>query len=141
MTQTSDATGELLFSFDIQLAPVPASRPRVSKWGTYYLKTYADWKSAAAGFMPAPPATPATGELAVTLLMVCKRPKKLTQPIPNGDIDNFSKAALDAVNDAGLWGDDKQVVSLHATKRYAEPGEQPKTHIEIRSMTCETLHD
>ena len=37
----------------IPLNPVPASRPRVSKWGTYYPKRYATWKKDALKHLPA----------------------------------------------------------------------------------------
>lgn len=114
----------------IGLDPVPAARPRVSKWGTYYPATYKNWKKDALGFLPQDLA-PLKGPLAVILEVICKRPKKPTSTVPSGDVDNYAKAALDAVNDAKLWGDDKQVVALTVSKRYAEPGEQPRTLITI----------
>jgi len=114
----------------IGLAPVPASRPRVTRFGTYYSKTYKNWKDQAQGFFPKLFKV-AEGSLRVELEVVCKRPQKPAGSVPTGDIDNYAKAALDAVNDAGLWGDDKQVVCLHAIKRYAAPGEDPGTHIRI----------
>lgn len=123
----------LISDTTISQAPVPASRPRVTKWGTYYPKTYKDWKDKASGFFSKPAAV-ASGPLHVQLEVICKRPQKLTTDIPVGDVDNYAKAALDAVNDAGIWGDDKQVVSLHVVKRYAGKGEEPRTHIEIHSI-------
>lgn len=119
----------------IGLDPVPASRPRVTKWGTYYTATYKKWKEAAAKFFEKPEQV-LTGPLAVELEVICKRPKKPTSEIPVGDVDNYAKAALDAVNDAQLWEDDKQVTQLLVTKRYAEPGEAPRTIIQIRSLPC-----
>lgn len=124
---TSDESVQVV----IELAPVPAARPRVSKWGTYYPPNYKDWKKAAEAFFPFSP-TPLEGALAVELEVVCKRPKKPTSPIPTGDVDNYAKAALDAVNDAKLWHDDKQVVSLAVSKRYAGDGEAPRTIINIK---------
>lgn len=115
----------------IDLPPVPASRPRVSKFGTYYAATYKNWKKAALGFFPKD-LQPLLGSLWVDLEIVCTRPKKPTGPIPTGDIDNYTKAALDAVNDAGVWGDDRQVTTLFVKKRYAHLGEEPHTLIRIR---------
>lgn len=46
------------------------------------------------------------------------------------DIDNLAKTVLDALN--GLaFGDDSQVVELHAVKRLAAPGEKPHTMIAV----------
>lgn len=40
-----------------------------------------------------------------------------------GDLDKFVRALLDALTDAGVWGDDSQVVQLTAEKRYDDgPG-------------------
>ena len=36
------------------------------------------------------------------------------------DLDKLVRAVQDVMSDAGVWGDDDQVVSLTATKRYAE---------------------
>lgn len=127
-------TSENGYRVVIEQAPVPASRPRVSKWGVYYSDTYKKWKAAAARDFPTGPIMVLKGPLAVTLEVVCKRPQKLTSSIPVGDVDNYAKAALDAVNDAGLWDDDKQVVSLRVSKRYAEPGEAPHTLIDIQGV-------
>lgn len=114
----------------IEVPPVPAARPRVSKWGTYYPATYKDWKKAAAAFFH--PASPCWSDpVFVELEIICKRPQRITNPIPPGDVDNYAKAALDAVNDAHLWLDDKQVVSLNVSKRYAEKDETPRTIIHI----------
>jgi Holliday junction resolvase RusA-like endonuclease len=37
---------------------------------------------------------------------------------PNGDIDNFAKSALDALNGI-VWTDDRLITQLTATKRYS----------------------
>lgn len=117
------------------LDPVPAARPRVSKWGTYYPEGYKNWKKNAQAFFPQGVA-PLEGPLRVELEVVCKRPKKPSSSIPTGDVDNYAKAALDAVNDAALWGDDKQVVSLLVTKRYAAVDETPRTIITIEQLAA-----
>lgn len=117
----------------IGLAPVPAARPRVARFGTYYPPTYKAWKKDALVFMPKVSSV-LEGPLSVDMEIICKRPKKPTSSIPVGDVDNYAKAALDAVNDAALWGDDKQVVSMHVSKRYAEPGEEPCTVISINKL-------
>ena len=35
------------------------------------------------------------------------------------DLDNMAKQLKDAMSRAGFWGDDRQVVSLRCSKRYA----------------------
>lgn len=117
----------------IPLPPVPASRPRVSKWGTYYLKTYATWKAEAERLL-SEYKVPGLLEKAVHVEVhsFAKRPKKLTRPYPRADVDNYAKAVLDAITKSEcLWKDDDQVIQLTTTKRYAEPGEEPCTRVYI----------
>jgi Holliday junction resolvase RusA-like endonuclease len=54
--------------------------------------------------------------------MVVKKPKTTKFTHPKWDIDNGVKACLDCLNNK-LWLDDSQIVSLHVTKEWAEPGE------------------
>lgn len=124
-------SNSLVIVFD--LAPVPASRPRVGKFGTYYAKGYADWMKEAAGFVKVPLDVPTQAPLEVDIECVCKRPAKPTSKVPVGDVDNYAKGPLDVITKSGnVWGDDKQVVSLRVSKRYAEPGESPHTKTTIR---------
>lgn len=44
------------------------------------------------------------------------------------DIDKLERAILDSMTDAGVWGDDAQVATLHATKIYAD---LPGVRIEV----------
>ena len=128
--------GKRAWTVEIPLAPVPASRPRVGRWGTYYLKTYANWKAAAeeylGGFVDE---DPVTTNLRVTMDVWCKRPQKLTRVYPRPDVDNFAKAALDAVTKAGcIWKDDDQVVHLRVKKAYSKEGVPPSTTLIIEEI-------
>ena len=60
--------------------------------------------------------------LEVSLEVRPKAPKKSKFPFPQGDVDNFSKAILDACTDV-LWIDDWQVQTEHIHKDWAEPGD------------------
>ena len=63
--------------------------------------------------------TPLVGQLEVTVHCYVQRPKTTKLPSPRGDIDNFAKAVLDAMN-GKLWDDDKQIESLHVHKTWTE---------------------
>jgi len=44
-------------------------------------------------------------------------------PIKPPDLDKLVRAVCDSLTDAGVWGDDGQVVRLTASKVYVPPGE------------------
>lgn len=114
----------------VPLPPVPASRPRVTRWATYYAVKFAAWLEEAPGMMVQPgPAI--DGPLKVGVECVCKRPAKPARDYPMGDVDNYAKGILDAATKAGVWVDDVQVVSLLITKRYAAKGEAPCVKLTI----------
>ena len=119
------------FSLFVECTPSPSSRPRVAKFGTYYVKTYtlflADCKRQMAVTKPA---TPMDGDLAVRLSVVIACPKKTVRVRPVGDVDNYAKGPLDGAK-GFLWHDDDQVTSLHVTKRWASPGETPGVHVSV----------
>lgn len=124
-------------SLYLPLEPVPASRPRaVAGRPAYYLPRYAAWKREAAQALAELPDLPSfeSEPVEVWLEFVCARPKKPTRTYPRGDCDNYAKAALDALTEAGCWVDDVQVVSVHSRKRYAGPGEQPGTRVRVRAL-------
>lgn len=58
------------------------------------------------------------------------RPKTVkpeVRPFPSvsPDVDKLARAVLDAMTTAGVYVDDGQVIDLHPTQVYAEPGEAP----------------
>ena len=95
----------LTFPFD----PVPASRPKVSRWGVYYGKTYKTWKEAAEKHLPAGDLDLSpTDPVLVVIIAVCKRAKTSKAAFPKGDVDNLAKGPMDVVTKAtGYWADDK----------------------------------
>lgn len=112
--------------------PVPASRPRISKWGTYYGKTYKAYMQAADAAIPAcPPKQKLTGLVRTDVEFVCAKPKSTVRACPLGDIDNHLKSILDAVTKKGYWNDDDQIVQCKASKRWVTRGEEPHTTIKI----------
>tara|TARA_Y100001938_G_C7834967_1_gene303299 strand:- start:115 stop:495 length:381 start_codon:yes stop_codon:yes gene_type:complete len=104
----------------LPIAPVPASRPRVSKWGTYYGKTYSSWRKEAAKVIDGLLENdPLEGGLEVSLWFFCKKPKTTRREEPRGDVDNYIKAILDSCN-GKVWVDDDQILRLNAQKRWAD---------------------
>ncbi len=115
------------------MPPVPASRPRVTRWGVYYTKTYETWrKLAEAATPPGSLFLDASIPLLVVVSSVVQKPKTGKLSRPKGDVDNYAKAPLDTITKSGgYWHDDDQLVHLLSSKRYAQPGEEPRTLIEI----------
>ena len=117
------------------LPPVPASRPKVGRWGTYYGKNYAAWKNKADQLLREQAVSnivnePVTGPLIVLVEQVCKKPRTTKRHWPVGDVDNHAKGPLDAVTRSSLgWIDDDQIIALMVIKRFAEQDEEPRSII------------
>lgn len=121
----------LIGSAAASVNPVPASRPRVTRWGTYYSPRYKNWKTAVAGALVTI-GRPFTCPVVVVVEHIVQKPKTTERAWPIGDIDNYEKATLDAVTQSErLWADDDQVVAMVSTKRYATPNETPGTYVDI----------
>lgn len=129
--QISGATfvASVLFPFE----PVPASRPRVTRWGVYYGKKYTAWRKLAEAHLT----VGSTGledrqALLVIVESVVTKAKSSKLAYPGPDTDNFAKGPLDAITKVtGYWQDDKQVVKLVSTKRFANPGEENFAGVHI----------
>jgi len=120
--------------------PVPASRPRVSRWSTYYPKKYTKFKKDMEALTSEMETTPSEKLVSVELefgIMIPKSwSKKKKEELNNtycsnnSDIDNYIKAILDSLNGI-VYIDDKQVVELFAKKIYSEEGYILYKHKEI----------
>lgn len=80
-------------------------------------------------------APPATGAIAVRIDFFIPAPKRRRWPLPLGrpDVDKLARAALDGLTGVAFV-DDSQVVDLHVTKRYTEPGEEPGARIVVTAV-------
>lgn len=116
----------------IDLAPVAASRPRTTRYGTYYVGPYKRWRMDADETIPKAE-SPMEGNLLVTLDLVCAKPKTTKRTNPRGDIDNYAKAVLDSLTKKGYWNDDDQIIELCVEKRWPDDNEEP--HITVRIRT------
>lgn len=133
MDQIQTATSNLY----IPVRPVPASRPRVTRFGTYFSKNYEDFRNECYAFLTKIkkqyPQT--SSKYIVEIEFICRKPSKPANEYPIGDIDNFLKGPLDALTKVGmLWVDDVQVVDLRGTKRYQKQGESFGMNLKITEI-------
>ena len=121
-------------------SPVPASRPRVTRWGVYYGKRYTEYRKdahatieQAIGKAKAEGILPINSTVIVSQLYEIKKPKTTKLEYPNPDLDNITKALWDALQSHGVIQDDKQILASVETKRWTTT--QPQTHIMIQTLT------
>jgi Holliday junction resolvase RusA-like endonuclease len=119
--------------YTIPIEPVPAARPRVSRWGAYYPKRYRDFKAAlAAAFIAAArPAPVRDGPCRVEVEIVAPRPASTKLPFPKPDIDNYLKSVFDAAT-GSVWEDDWGIRECSATKRWTEKGEDAHVRLKVK---------
>lgn len=62
-----------------------------------------------------------------------KSAKKGSRPVTrsSGDLDKLLRSTFDAITDAGMIGDDSQIVSVSAMKQHVGDGESPRAEIQI----------
>ena len=110
------------------VAPVPASRPRVTRWSTFYPKKYTQFKAdmeVALGdvqFIPFETNVYAKLDFFVQIPKSWSKKKKEEYQgrfcDNNADIDNYCKAILDSLN--GIYYlDDRQIVMIRARKYWS----------------------
>lgn len=121
----------------IPVKPVPASRPRVGRYGTYFSKNYEDFRNECYKFLVKikNQYKQKDCEYRVDITFVCKRPSKPANSYPIGDVDNYLKGPLDALTKVGMfWHDDTQIVHLVGFKRYQKDGEDFGMYLEITEL-------
>lgn len=118
-------------SLFLPINPVPASRPRVTRWGVYYGKKYTQWRKDVESYLELlTHEENYTGALHVLVENFVLKPKTSKKTHPRGDVDNYAKAPLDAITShTEVWGDDDQIVSLLVTKQFTE--DEPGTRITV----------
>lgn len=98
----------------------------------YYPASYKKWRAEFLEKLPEEGGTTGfTVPVHVFVTFVCTKPRTTKLLTPKGDIDNYIKSVLDALTDAAVWDDDKLVETIHATKRFAEPGESAGIQLSI----------
>jgi|TARA_R110000737_G_scaffold76020_1_gene106380 Holliday junction resolvase RusA-like endonuclease len=129
--------------FDI--APVVASRPRVTRWGTYFAKKYSTFRQEFAELLTDYKAVPLEGLLSVRLDFYVQLPKSLSKKKKvekegmhcdnNADVDNYIKAALDSL-EGHYYINDKQIVIIRGRKYWSDNG---RIEFEQRELKGEEL--
>lgn len=117
-------TANPVVSFPFLVDPVPASRPRVTRWKTFYLKTYQKFRDDADLWLQDCGLIPTDKPLFCMVEVVAKKPRTGKLKFPRGDVDNYVKGPWDKLNKLA-WDDDNQIVGCAVFKRYAEPTEVP----------------
>ena len=122
----------------VPVKPVPASRPRVTRWGTHFLKTYTDFRNECYRYLhPLRKQYPVTSAACIVHIeFICKRPSKPSNAYPVGDVDNYLKGILDALVKSELFfKDDTQIIKLEGSKRYQRKNEEFGMSITIHELT------
>ena len=123
----------------VPIDPVPASRPKVARYGTYYSKRHQQYiKDWTTWFSYAKPCWfyLGTERLVVSLEFVCLKPRTTKRESPRHDIDNLVKLPLDCMTSSDIfWKDDVQIEYLFASKRFARQKEEPHTRIKVFWIT------
>ena len=112
--------------FILEIAPVPASRPRVTKYGTYYSARYEQFrKDVGKLLLGKRRGNPYTEQLILDVTFSIPIPKSIpegkrldmdeTYCVSNVDLDNLEKAIYDSMNGV-IYEDDKQIVR-HTTQK------------------------
>ena len=113
------------------IAPVPASRPRVTKWGTYFPKKYQTFRDELEALLDSYAITPNPELIYVKVDFHVQMAKSWSKKLKaeavgkycdnNADIDNYIKAVLDSA-EGRYYNNDKQVVMIRARKFWALEG-------------------
>lgn len=119
--------------FFLPVNPVPASRPRVTRWGVYYGKKYTEWRKEATKLAQQfTNDSTFTGQCAVVVEHIVLKPRTSKRDSPRGDVDNYAKASLDMITqDTTIWNDDDQVVALLVTKVFTTNEKEVGTRITV----------
>ena len=119
----------------IPIRPVPASRPRVPRYGKpYFPKTYKLWRENASIAIP-DSSMRVAAPVSVTVLFAIPRAKTSKLIVPVGDGDNYEKALYDLLQKKGYLDDDKWITSGQWAKRFLPTGEVGYTEITIKAET------
>lgn len=126
----------MISKFFVPVRPVPAARPRISKYGSYYPETYKTFRAEAYRYLKTisakyPPCPDST--FSIEIEFVCEKPKKPSNSYPRGDVDNYLKGIIDSLVYCKMFFDDDiQITRMTGIKRYQEKDEDYGMNIIVR---------
>lgn len=119
----------IVVSFEIN--PTPASRPRVTRWGTFYGKKYKGFKKDMDELLLDIDKEWLEGLIFADMTFFVAIPKSWSKKKKklksgqwcdnNADLDNYEKAILDSLSGA-YFHDDRQIVQQQSKKIWADTG-------------------
>lgn len=108
--------------------PVPASRPRVTRWGTYNTPRYESFKSLLASEIALHLGTFGRFQgYALKLYAEFHRKSKR-----KADIDNFLKALMDSIQDSGIIENDTDI--KHVEAKVIQVQKNPMIYFELERV-------
>ena len=126
--------------------PVAKGRPRVASVGgmarMYTPAKTKKWEAMAEKiFRLNPQGEMMGGPIKVIIDVYFKRPQRLPKGggqqynwVTRADLDNCIKAVLDAMQNAELMQDDKQIVRISASKWYTSADQSPRVEVSMQSV-------
>ena len=119
----------IVVSFEIN--PTPASRPRVTRWGTFYGKKYKGFKKDMDELLSDTDKEWLEGLIFADMTFFVGIPKSWSKKKKklksgqwcdnNADLDNYEKAILDSLS-GSYFHDDRQIVQQQSKKIWADTG-------------------
>jgi|SRR6185369_4421281 len=104
----------------IMTKPVPKGRPRLSRYGTYTPTKTVVFENTIRHEAIKAGIKPIDGAVSIAVIFKHKKPKNPSKSFPSqGDLDNFLKAVLDALNGI-MYKDDSSIVQITTSKEYAD---------------------
>ena len=132
---------ELQYDID----PVPASRPRVTRWGTYYGKKYKNYKAAMKELTDKGDEKYLEGLIFADMTFFVPMAKSWSKKRKaeslgrycnnNADLDNYEKAILDSLTGV-VFRDDCQIVTQVSRKIWSEKG---STEVFLREVSDDII--
>lgn len=116
----------------IPLTPVPASRPRIPRWGKpYFSGRYKVWRDEAYEVVPEYTGEPADFPVIATVQFCIPRARTSKLVLPQGDGDNYEKAVYDLLQKKKYLSDDKWIAEASWRKEFLPYGAEGYCHIEL----------
>jgi len=132
-----------MINLTFNINPVPASRPKVTRYSVYYGKKYTQFKKDMSILLRKYGGQKYTGIVRCDIefhIQIAKSTSKKKKNLLDGqycdnnaDLDNYEKAVLDSLTGV-TFGDDSSIVELSSSKRWAIDG---KINVKIYDLAID----